>query len=120
MNLGNLAVQAVMTSSCTESEMNCVIHWFTSWTTFQRADFGKELLKIAVPESVDNLFEAMGTLNVNNKPPSIFKCQLKLFLQWFDNWNEAERNNLMIRIQQCDPSFMAELNAEIAQLKQNL
>ena len=76
-----------MSLSNAEREITSVIHWFKSWSDFQKQDFLKNLVEKAVPQKVSTLFDAMTSLNVQDKPPSIFKCQLKLFDQWFCEWS---------------------------------
>ncbi|XP_059148309.1 uncharacterized protein C14orf119-like isoform X4 [Physella acuta] len=100
-----------MALSNTEKEMECVSHWFRSWTTYQKEDFLKDLLNRLVPNYLDSLFSSMGALKVKDKPPSIFECQLKLFDQWFSQWTDADRSNFIIQLQCIDPDFVAHFNS---------
>lgn len=95
-----------MSLSNTEKEIECVIHWFTEWSVMQKGDFMKNLLEKAVPNHVDALFDAMHSLNVRDKPPTIFQCQLNLFTQWFETWTEHDRNDFMIRLCAADKDFV--------------
>ena len=104
-----------MSLACSEQEMQCVAHWFTGWSPFQKEEFLKDLVEKAVPHNVDNLFDAMNTLNVSDKPPNIYKCQMKLFDQWFTGWQEKERNDFLIKLGQIDPDFVSRLNQTVAQ-----
>ena len=97
-----------------EDEAKCVIHWFQGWSDFQKQDFMKELLVKAVPQKISTLLDAMDMLNVKDKPPSIFQCQLKLFNQWFDEWPEKQRNDFLTQLEIADHEFVARFNAEVA------
>ena len=80
----------------------------------QKDDFLKDLVEKAVPQKVSTLFDAMNSLEMSDKPPSIFKCQMKLFDQWFEGWTDKERNELARRLESCDPEFISKFNAEVA------
>lgn len=103
-----------MAMSCVEQEIQCVVHWFQSWSEMQKVDFLKNLVEKAVPEKVSTLFDAMDMLNFSDKPPSIFKCQMKLFDQWFEEWTDKERNELMRRLENVDAEFCSRFSAEVA------
>lgn len=103
-----------MSVSCVEKEIQCVVHWFQCWSDLQKADFLKDLVEKAVPDKVSTLFDAMDMLMVADKPPSIFKCQLKLFDQWFGEWTDNERNALMTMLEEVDAEFVLRFNAEVA------
>ncbi|KAK6183225.1 hypothetical protein SNE40_010746 [Patella caerulea] len=108
-----------MSSSCTEKELQCVLHWFQGWSPMQKDDFLKDMVDKAVPNNVDALFDAMDTMTVADKPPSIFQCQIKLFSQWFQGWNNAERNQLIQQLQILDPNFVAKFNFEVEKMNGN-
>lgn len=79
-----------------------------------------ELVERAVPTNVDSLFDAMHSLNVSNdKPPSIFQCQMKLFSQWFDSWTDKQRNDFMLKLHCLDAEFVTRFNEEVESLKVN-
>ncbi|XP_071151345.1 uncharacterized protein C14orf119-like [Mytilus edulis] len=99
-----------MSISNTETEIECVIHWFRGWSGMQKGDFLKDLVDKANPVSIDTLFDSMHQLKVNDRPPSIFQCQLKLFTQWFESWTESDRNNLIIKLQEVSPDFVKQFN----------
>ena len=97
-----------------DDEMSSVLHWFQSWSEMQRGDFMKVLIEKAVPSKVSTLFDAMNMLNVDDKPPSIFKCQMKLFEQWFDSWTDHQRNVFLQRLELADHDFVNRFNEEVA------
>ena len=109
----SLYFNSAMSHNHVEKEQQCVLHWFQGWSDYQKQDFLKFLLDRAVPQNVDTLFEAMDSLNVRDKPPSIFQCQLKLMGQWFTEWTDKERNDLMTWLAAKDPAFMERLNQEL-------
>lgn len=82
------------------------MHWFGNWSQMQKEDFLKDLVEKASP-NMDTLFDAMGVLEMNDKPPSIFKCQMKLFSEWFLTWTDSERRDFLLRLQQLDPLFVS-------------
>ena len=97
-----------------EKEQQCVLHWFQGWSAFQRQNFLQFLLERAVPHSVDSLFEAMDSLKVRDTPPpTIFQCQLKLMGEWFSEWTDKERNDLMTWLAARDPAFVERFNEEV-------
>lgn len=102
-----------MSFSNVEKEQQCALHWFQSWSSMQKGDFLKDLLEKAVPCYVDTLFDAMHSLNVQDKPPSIFQCQIKLFTQWFEEWSVKDRNEFMNKLQEIDPMFIEKFNEEV-------
>lgn len=86
IDLGTELLLFPMSLSNVEKEQQCTLHWFQSWSPMQKADFMKDLLEKASPCNVDTLFDAMHSLNVRDRPPSIFQCQVKLFTQWFEEY----------------------------------
>ena len=88
----------------------CVLEW----SPMQRQDFLKELLDKAIPCHLDSLFDSLGTMNVTDRPPSIFQCQLKLFRQWFDAWSHAEKSVLMIKLREVCPPFVEEFDRQLS------
>ena len=103
-----------MAFTCKEKEVQCIVHWFASWTDSQKEDFKNDLLGKVVPNKVSTLFDAMNSLDVSDKPPNIFKCQLKLFNQWFGDWQDKERNGFLTKLEEVDPGFVFRFNEEVA------
>ena len=103
-----------MSLSNVEKEQQCTLNWFQSWSPMQKSDFMKDLLEKALPCNVDALFDAMDSLNVRDRPPSIFQCQMKLFTQWFEEWSPKDRNVFMNKLQQMDPVFIQTFNEKLS------
>uniref|UniRef100_H2YEA5 Uncharacterized protein n=1 Tax=Ciona savignyi TaxID=51511 RepID=H2YEA5_CIOSA len=96
-------------------EINCVIHWFQTWSRFQKEQFMADLVSKAMPNKVELLLGAINNMNVVDKPPNIFECQLRLFNQWFEQWSLNERNFMLERLESFDPVFVAEFYTQIQQ-----
>lgn len=107
-----------MSKTHVEKEQQCICHWFQGWSFYQKQDFLQFLLDQAIPQNVETLFDAMGAMNVQDRPPSIFQCQLKLFGDWFSEWTDKERNDLMVWLAAADPAFMEKFNQEVEKAKQ--
>lgn len=45
-------------------------------------------------------------VQVKDKLPSIFECQLRLWTQWFESWREDERNHFLHMLEEQDPIFV--------------
>lgn len=82
----------------------------------QKDDFLKSLLEKAVPNKMCTLLDAMQSLDtsMSHKPPSIFKCQMSLFDQWFSDWSDKDRNDFMIALECIDSEFVTRFNAQVA------
>lgn len=46
------------------------------------------------------------SVQVKDKLPSIFECQLRLWTQWFESWREDERNHFLHMLEEQDPIFV--------------
>ncbi|XP_052768920.1 uncharacterized protein C14orf119-like [Mya arenaria] len=103
-----------MSFTPTEKEIQCVVHWFSEWSHLQQRDFLKELLDKAIPCHLDSLFDSLQTMNVQDKPPNIFKCQIKLFKQWFDTWSHADKNTFLIKLREVNPDFVDEFDRQLS------
>ena len=71
-----------------------------------------------IPNNMESIFDSMNSLEVRDKPPSIFQCQLKLFSDWFSRWEDKERNAFMLKLQVLDSQFVARFNEEANRLSQ--
>ncbi|KAM4710371.1 uncharacterized protein C14orf119 homolog isoform 1-T2 [Discoglossus pictus] len=95
-------------------EMRCVLHWFSGWSESQRQQFLQDLLCKAVPGKLCLLLQGLDSLQLCAPPPSLFQCQLRLWDQWFQSWDEDERNEFLRRLEEQDPSFVANFYQEVA------
>lgn len=95
-------------------EQRCVLSWFQGWTGTQRERFLQDLLGKAVPGKVCTLLDSLSTLQVKDRLPNIFECQLRLWTQWFESWGEEERNHFLHMLEECDPVFVAHFYRSVA------
>ncbi|OCU01277.1 hypothetical protein XELAEV_18007066mg [Xenopus laevis] len=95
-------------------EMRCVLHWFSDWSESQRSRFLQDLVCKAVPGKLCLLLDGLGSLQLSAPPPSLFQCQLRLWDQWFQGWDEDERNQFLHRLEEQDPGFVAKFYEEVA------
>lgn len=102
-----MAEEPVPISYIPAQEMRCILHWFSQWTETQRKHFLQDLLCKAMPGKLCLLLDGLGALNLSAPPPSIFQCQIRLWDQWFQGWDEDERKDFLSRLQQLDPEFVA-------------
>lgn len=93
-------------SYVTLQEQRCVLSWFQGWNPAQRERFLQDLLGKAVPGKVCTLLDSLSTLQVKDRLPNIFECQLRLWSQWFESWGEEERNNFVHILEERDPVFV--------------
>ncbi|CAK6967883.1 uncharacterized protein C14orf119 homolog [Scomber scombrus] len=101
-------------SYVTLQEQRCVLSWFQGWTPTQRERFLQDLLGKAVPGKVCTLLDSLSTLQVKDRLPNIYECQLRLWTQWFDSWGEEERNHFLHILEERDPTFVAHFYKSVA------
>uniref|UniRef100_A0A8C6UDP0 Chromosome 14 open reading frame 119 n=1 Tax=Neogobius melanostomus TaxID=47308 RepID=A0A8C6UDP0_9GOBI len=101
-------------SYVTLQEQRCVLSWFQGWNVPQRERFMQDLLGKAVPGKVCTLLDSLSTLQVKDKLPNIFECQLRLWTQWFESWEEEERNHFLHILEEKDPVFVAQFYSCVA------
>lgn len=101
-------------SYATLQEQRCVLSWFQGWTATQRERFLQDLLGKAVPGKVCTLLDSLSTLQVRDRLPNIFECQLRLWTQWFETWREEERNHFLHILEERDPEFVAHFYSSVA------
>ena len=115
-----------------DQQMNYFLGWFQSWSDLQKSDFVPILVRIYIQflfilsdqvQKIDNektksqIFQAQKTgqappemnglsLNDSNqKPMSLFQCQLKLFKEYVVNWNPDQVEYLVMRLKDLDTNF---------------
>ncbi|KAI1295585.1 Uncharacterized protein HDE_05416 [Halotydeus destructor] len=89
-------------------ELNYLIGWFREFSEMQKSDFFKIILKKYGGNTIDSVLieAALKDMVIGDKPPSIFLCRMKLFDDWFANWSDEEKEDLLIRLKNLDSSFM--------------
>ncbi|MEQ2222047.1 hypothetical protein ILYODFUR_021896 [Ilyodon furcidens] len=101
-------------SYVTFQEQRCVLSWFQGWNGPQKERFLHDLVGKAVPGKVCTLLDSLSTLQVKDKLPNIFECQLRLWTQWFESWGEEERNHFLHMLEEKDPMFVAHFYRSVA------
>lgn len=101
-------------SYVTLQEQRCILSWFQGWTAIQRERFLQDLLGKAVPGKVCTLLDSLSTLQVKDRLPNIFECQLRLWTQWFESWGEDDRNHFLHMLEERDPEFVAHFYRSVA------
>lgn len=91
-----------------------VLRWFGEWGAGEREEFLAELLDRVVPGKAMHLPGSLGGLSLTHRPPSIFRCQLRLWDGWFRNWSVDQRNLLLHRLEERAPDFTDRLYREVA------
>jgi len=105
-----------------DSQMNFAIQWFKQWSEYQKEDFCTtlgQLLKDNVErgakgDGVDGLVNGVTTLStVQGRPPTLFRCQLKLFNEWWATWTGADRDKMTALLEEADPAFYEAVKLEV-------
>ncbi|XP_057714449.1 uncharacterized protein C14orf119 homolog isoform X2 [Corythoichthys intestinalis] len=104
---GGQVTEPVPISYVSLQEQRCVLSWFQGWSGSQRERFLQDLVGKAVPGKVCTLLDSLSTLQVKDRLPNIFECQLRLWSQWFESWGEDERNHFLHILEERDPMFVA-------------
>lgn len=91
-----------------QEELNHLINWFGEFSEMQKSDFFKIILKKYASSNVnvDLVESAIKDMTVNDRPPTIFQCRMKLLDDWFANWSDEEKEDLLIRLKNLDSAFM--------------
>lgn len=91
-----------------QEELGYLVTWFTEFSEMQKSDFFKIILAKYAGSNVDAelVASAVSELHVSDRPPTIFHCRMKLFGDWFANWSDEEKEELLIRLKNLDSSFM--------------
>lgn len=106
----------------TPAQVGYLIQWFHEWSEMQRSDFLPILAqKFGTKNYVNGLLPGMdGISNLDDKPPSLFQCRVKLFKEWTDSWSRSEKDQLLNHIKSVDPDFYKKYEEEInSSLKQS-
>ncbi|XP_037132594.1 uncharacterized protein C14orf119 homolog [Syngnathus acus] len=107
LTCGGQVREPVPISYVSLQEQRCVLSWFQSWNSSQRERFLQDLVGKAVPGKVCTLLDSLSTLQVKDRLPNIFECQLRLWTQWFESWGEEERNHFLYILEERDPTFVS-------------
>lgn len=97
------------TTLSNQAQLRYMVEWFQEWSEMQRGDFLGILLERCGPADLVNGLvsgiEGLGCKEEGSRPPSLFQCRVKLFLEWSQNWNQQEKDGLLSSIKNIDPKF---------------
>lgn len=91
-----------------DQQMNYLLAWFTKWSDLQKEDFIPVLAEKLSSKwsSVNGVTDSLNSLSMeNNRPPSLFQCQVKLFTDWVVVWSDDQKNYFIIRLKDIDVGF---------------
>lgn len=91
-----------------QEQLGFLVTWFAEFSEMQKSDFFKIILKKYAGSNVDAelVASAVKDLEITDRPPTIFRCRMKLFDDWFGSWSDEEKEELLVRIKNLDSSFM--------------
>jgi len=91
-----------------DQQMNYLLAWFTKWSDLQKEDFIPVLAEKLSSKwaTVNGVTDSFSSLSMdNNRPPSLFQCQVKLFTDWVVVWSDDQKNYFIIRLKDIDQGF---------------
>lgn len=99
----------------TRAQIGYLVQWFHEWSEMQRSDFLPILSqKFGNKSYVNGLLPGMeGISNLEDKPPSLFQCRIKLFREWADSWSREEKDQFLNHIKTTDPEFIRKYDEEL-------
>jgi len=91
-----------------DQQMNYLLAWFTKWSDLQKEDFIPVLAEKLSSKwaALNGVTDSFSSLSMdNNRPPSLFQCQVKLFTDWVVVWSDDQKNYFIIRLKDIDQGF---------------
>ncbi|XKL64749.1 hypothetical protein PGB90_004835 [Kerria lacca] len=105
----------------TPAQIRYIIQWFEEWGEMQRTDFLPVLVeKFHSEGNVNGLISNVDACNLEDRPPSIFQCRIKLFKEWSDTWNQADKDQLLCELRSIDQEFIEKFEKLIICNKESL
>ncbi|XP_066157898.1 uncharacterized protein C14orf119 [Euwallacea fornicatus] len=103
-----------MTAINSNAQLRYLLEWFDEWSELQKSDFLLILAENYAHKSyVNGIVSSISNMNCREKPMSLFECRIKLFREWYSQWNIEMKENFLKKLGEIDPDFMQNLNAEI-------
>lgn len=91
-------------------------HWFAQWDKRERQEFLHELSLLTAPDPTDTLLNAaFNAVTLTDRPMSLFRCQLKLFKEWFPMWPDCDKELLLDNVRRMDAEFFSQYQSAISQ-----
>lgn len=98
----------------TPAQIRYIIQWFIEWGEMQRSDFLPVLLQAFQNKpSINGLISGLDSCSVEDRPPSIFQCRIKLFKEWSENWNQSEKEQLINELRSIDQIFFEKFERQL-------
>lgn len=103
----------------TEEQMVIVWSWFDCWGPHQRLKFMDYLVSKVVPRQVCSLYDAMGSLGIqDNDGHDIYQCQLRMLEKWLNTWTDTEKNRFVDGLEKRDSETARYFYEKVAQTAQ--
>ncbi|XP_024082672.1 uncharacterized protein C14orf119 [Cimex lectularius] len=99
-----------------EMQLRYLVEWFKEFSDMQKSDFLPVLVQRFGNKSyVNGLLPAMEAIgNLEDRPPNLFQCRVKLFTEWTETWGNEEKQTLLNHIKSIDPNFSAKYDKEVS------
>ncbi|XP_054153509.1 uncharacterized protein LOC128952188 [Oppia nitens] len=100
----------------TDQQLIYLSQWFAEMSELQTQDFMKCLVNKysnsgqLTDTALINGFQHFG---MSDRPASIFQCRIKLFNEWFAQWSDEEKAELLVRLRNINSTFMDEFQANL-------
>lgn len=94
-------------------QLNYLVQWFMEYSEMQKDDFYTILKETYSHKDINGITNSVNSLELNERPPSIFQCRMKLFREWYAAWNEEEKHEFLARLGRMDEKFMEKFNEDM-------
>ncbi|XP_022905644.1 uncharacterized protein C14orf119 [Onthophagus taurus] len=103
-----------MTMLSVDAQIRYLVQWFNEWSELQKSDFLPIMTeKYTNKPYVNGITNDIANINCQEKPMSLFQCRVKLFKEWFSQWNPEQRESFLKKILESDASFAEKLKGEM-------
>ncbi|KAJ8962792.1 hypothetical protein NQ318_001191 [Aromia moschata] len=93
-----LNINKRMTMLSTEAQVRYLVQWFQEWSELQRSDFLPIMAeKYANKAYVNGIINSISNVDCRDKPMSLFECRIKLFKEWFVQWNAEQKRKFSFK-----------------------
>lgn len=96
-------------------KLDYLASWFREFSELQKGDF-LEVLACKYNENIEagngSLTNGFERINLSGRP-SIFSCRIKLFNEWFDQWNSDYRQQMLDRFRHLDSDFVQKFEQSV-------
>ncbi|XP_025830278.1 uncharacterized protein C14orf119 [Agrilus planipennis] len=103
-----------MTNLNFDSQFRYLIQWFNEWSELQKSDFLPILAeKYSKKIYINGIVNSISAVDCQDKPMSLFQCRVKLFKEWFTQWNPEQQDRFLKKIMEIDETFAEKLKSEL-------